>query len=218
MVRVPTEAFLRFLRVTGGVDVAARATDYLDTNTREPILRGLFCIAASGLEAYFTKLAVDVSVDRLVTDDLKELRHSLQLFGDCFWPGARGEKRSRTLRLLSAGSPARPAELLECVHADMTALTFNRPSQIDRLLRWCVARGWDADAFWDAVAKEGDFGHANDVRESLDLGIERRNAIAHTGDYSFGGRACSLSPEMVIRFSKITRSIVTVSEDFFVFE
>ena len=204
-----TAAWSRYAHVVSGIPVAIDAVPTLKKEAHEPVLRGLYCVSASGLEAYFTKLATDVSFDKISQASGAELMVRVR---ECCSDLGISLNRSRLHRMASRG-PVQGTLLRDLIHSDMTIPTFNRPAAIDGVLSWSCGSRFDSSVYWLRVAARVGFGSARDAREALDIGIERRNSIAHTGDFSIASRPRGLTPTLVFGFHTIVDSCVLEAED-----
>lgn len=163
----------------------------LEDSARSACLRAsyLFCVAS--VDAYFGELAYDAST-RVVnyggTDDLRRLAEFLGVDFDVL-QDERGTER---------------ADLK--VRQEIDKMTLLKPEKIDRMILKTL--GFDGsnqrDTIWHDIAL---FAHSryNSVRLQLDLIYERRNKIAHAGDWDM--REFSLRPISVEHVNESRRFV-----------
>lgn len=76
------------------------------------------------------------------------------------------------------------------LYSDFSSVTINRAPAISLLVDEFIAKQGGAQDYWDQVATDIEARSPASARATLELAVERRNEIAHYGDYRrFSGQA-----------------------------
>ncbi len=203
-----SRALSGFRVITGGLNEALRHADRSDDPVATQALlrglygRGLYGVVFAGIEVYLTTLGKDLAVDWIIRERSSGSR-SLSRYNDLVC--GLGARRSRVAKIATSRSSA---EIFELVHADFTAVTLNRPVAVDQIIGFHGVTALERQNLWGRVAQRSSLGGAREAQEGLELAVERRNSIAHTGDLGAWGNARPMKSSTVQKASVLVESVV----------
>ena len=151
----------------------------------ETVRRSLFIMVFSCLEGYATASAEEALLRQLNASlaggQVDELRGRYERV----WGGLAGRRKSKFLSAFgeSLNGGYQRDRLQLGLSADLRVFTFNRVAPLEAWVQLVCGMEYSPTYFWTGVCEAGEFESCSQVKNTLELAVERRNHIAHSGDH-----------------------------------
>lgn len=175
------------------------------------ILRGLYCVSVSAVEEYFTSLGVEFATSRLVPAGQSDGNVAEEEEYVAFFRSLKREPPGKKAKGVLKEKGIGRARIL----FDFNAVSFTSVDRFARVVEYC-SRSCSAQKVIERLDDSFIqlYGSGLSAEKRWALVVDRRNMIAHGGDFEQGVlRMRSITSDDVRYVSRLSEIIVEVSEN-----